>query len=482
MSKTTTRRTDEEAAETSRGEAPAPPVPIKPPAPMTPAWASAVGNQAVARMAAEQAQQDQPEVAGAEEADLDAFDPSAVIEATLAAVGEEAEGEVGDAEAAVATVARSPLARDKSRKTATPRKVPLTAGDVVDVKRVGTRTIREFAKLEQERAITTAEAETWTERTQAVIDRAEKGKGDRAVLARNLDKMRKLPDHFRKRAAAGRSTKGKKLISDFKVEPPVVKVSEHESARISFVLKDDAKSVSAFILSDPDREGTSYRFFNIDATAGYHQVIWDGTFEGTRNRPPRPGTYRIEIGVLGADGKSETVVEQIRVENPDDETMLPRVGSGLAVSTLTFDGSTLILTDDGGNTIEVPATSGLKPNNPKNKEKEDYTTAEHQWAKGKGPIPAGSYMLKPSQYQLPNAGAKGVKYPSGGTAAKWGPMRIQILPNRVKNRSEFFLHMDVSNDGTAGCIGVPPGQEGKFNQIMSLIATNPKDVKLHVGY
>ena len=84
--------------------------------------------------------------------------------------------------------------------------------------------------------------------------------------------------------------------------------------------------------------------------------------------------------------------------------------------------------------------------------------------------------------QQPNAGAAGTKYPSGGTAAKWGPMRIQILPNKVKNRSEFFLHMDVTNDGTAGCIGVPPGEIGKFNQIMSLIATNKSDVKLNVSY
>jgi hypothetical protein len=451
---------------------------------MTPAWASAVGNQAVARMAAEQAPQAEPDAADGGEAALDAGDSHAVLEETLAALDAEAEGEAGETgEATVATLARSPLARDRTKKApAAPRKVPLTDGDVVDVKRVGTRTIGEIAKLEQERAITTAEKEKLTELTQAVIDRAKKGKGDRAVLKYNLNRMRTLPDRYRKRAAAGRSTKGKKLISDFKVEPPVVKVSEHESARISFVLAGDAKSVSAFMLSDPDSEATSYRFFNIDATPGYHQVIWDGTFEGSRNRPPRPGTYRIELGVLGADGKSETVFEQIRVENPDDETVLPRVGSGLAVSSLTFDGSTVILTDDGGNTIEVPATSGLKPNNPKNKEKEDYTTKEHQWAKGKGPIPEGNYLLKPSQYQLPNAGAKGTKYPSGGTAAKWGPMRIQILPNVVKNRSEFFLHMDVSNDGTAGCIGIPPGQEGKFNQIMSLIATNPRDVKLNVGY
>ena len=42
--------------------------------------------------------------------------------------------------------------------------------------------------------------------------------------------------------------------------------------------------------------------------------------------------------------------------------------------------------------------------------------------------------------------------------------------------------MDVTNDGTAGCIGVPPAEVGKFNQIMSLIATSKKNIKLAVTY
>jgi hypothetical protein len=42
--------------------------------------------------------------------------------------------------------------------------------------------------------------------------------------------------------------------------------------------------------------------------------------------------------------------------------------------------------------------------------------------------------------------------------------------------------MDVTNDGTAGCIGIPPAEAGKFNQIMSLIATNKGDVTLNVSY
>jgi hypothetical protein len=471
----TKQRKDEQTVERGRAD-----VHVKPAAPMTPEWASAIGNQVVARLAAEHAEQAQADTEE-EPAAGEPVELLDVVNEALAAVNAEPDGgEVGAGAESVATLRRIPLARQPSKSAA--RKVPLNADDMADLKRVGTRTIKELAKLEQERAITTAEAEEAKAKIEEVMQRAKKGKGDRAVLGRNLDRMRALPRWYRKRAAAGRSTKGRKLISDFKVEPPVVRVGEHESARISFVAKGNPKSISAFILSDPNREGTSYRFFNMDATPGYHQAIWDGTFEGTRNRPPEPGVYRIEISVLGEDGKSETVFEQIRVENPDDETVLPRVGSGLAVSTLTFDGTTLVLTDAGGNTIEVPATSGLKPNNKKNPEKADYTLAEHQWVAGKGPIPEGNYTLKPSQYQVPDADKRGTKYASGGTAAKWGPMRIQILPNRVKNRSEFFLHMDVTNDGTAGCIGIPPGQEGKFNQIMSLIATNKSDVKLNVSY
>jgi hypothetical protein len=60
--------------------------------------------------------------------------------------------------------------------------------------------------------------------------------------------------------------------------------------------------------------------------------------------------------VTGADGKSERLFEQIRVENPGNETVLPQVRSGLAISSLTFDGKIVVVTDTGGNTIVVPAT------------------------------------------------------------------------------------------------------------------------------
>ena len=360
---------------------------------------------------------------------------------------------------------------------------------MADVARVGKRILGQIPQLERERVISTVYAEELKRRIEWFIDRAKQRRpGEQAQIRKDLRALRAHPDELRKRAAEGRSTKGKTLISDFKVTPPVIRVGEGEAARISFVLGDKVKSVTAMIIvheRDPgdDREAdrTWMRTFQIDPKPGYHQAIWDGTFKGMANEPPKTGTYTLEIAVDGEKHR-EQLIERIRVENPDEETVLPRLESGREISTFTFDGHTLILTDSGGDTIESPATSGMKPHNPRNPEKKDYTDPKHQWVANRGPIPAGMYVLKPGHYQVPDADKKGETYTSGGTAAKWGPMRVQIEPNVVKNRSEFFLHMDVMNDGTAGCIGIPPAYEGKFNQMMSLIARSKKDIKLAVSY
>jgi hypothetical protein len=468
-----TRDPDDEVAREGLAPTPASPVPAAPP--LRAAWASAVGNQRVARMAAEYAQQ-------AEESDAE--DSAALLEELpeLLAVVDEAPdgGELQAAPEGVATLRRMHVARKPKAAAAAP---PLTKQDIVDLKRVGTRTINELDKLERERAITTVEAEQGKAAIQGLMERAKVGRGNRAAMGRNLNRMRAMPDALRTRAKAGRSTKDKTLISDFKVVPPVIRVAEHEATRISFVVAGTPQHIGAHILADPGAEGTSFRFFNFKPTEGFHQVIWDGTFEGRAKEPPEPGVYRIEITVTGADGKTERLFEQIRVENPDGDKVLPRVGSGLQVSTLYFDGKTLTLTDDGGNSIDVPTVSGLKANHKKNPDKIDYTDPKWEWEEGKGPIPRGTYVVNPGQFQVPDADKHGTQYASGrGTASHWGPMRVQILPNVVKNRSEFFLHMDVGNDGTAGCIGFPPSEEAKFNQIMSLIATNRKDVKLIVAY
>jgi hypothetical protein len=464
------RRVDLEPLSESRMPSPAPPVPIVP-APVTLAWASAVGNQQVQRIAQEYAEQETEESAYEPIRWLPGLDAA---EAATPGELDERTDETGP----VLARQRSPTMSRRGKGRAP------TAQDVADVERVAARIKKELPKLERERAMTTLEAEEIDKAITWFVKRAkERRPGEQNTIRQDLNGLRKVPDQARKRAAQDRSSnKGKSLISDFKVTPPEIRVGEGEAARISFVLDDKVKSVQANIINHVSDRDTYIKDFAVKPTPGFHQAMWDGTFPGIANKPPKTGTYRLDVTVSDGDKLKERVTELIRVENPADETVLPRVGSGLEISTLFFDGKTFVLSDTSSGSIEVPATSGMKLNNPRNTEKKDFTDPKHQWVSNRGPIPSGTYTVKPGHYQVPDADKKGTTYASQGTAAKWGPMRVQIEPNQVKNRSEFFIHMDVTNDGTAGCIGIPTGHEGKFNQIMSLIATSKKDIKLIVVY
>jgi hypothetical protein len=159
--------------------------------------------------------------------------------------------------------------------------------------------------------------------------------------------------------------------------------------------------------------------------------------------------------------------------------VLPRNGSGYDLAALRFDGTHAVLNDTGGNAIRMRAVSGLRRNNPMSGGR-DWTDRRHQWRKGFGPLPERTYQIARNGVQQPvllrtGRGSAALRYPTGGTAVRWGPRRAPLSPNRVVGprgevRSEFFLHLDVTNDGTAGCIGIHPADEGKFNQIMSLIS------------
>jgi L,D-peptidoglycan transpeptidase YkuD (ErfK/YbiS/YcfS/YnhG family) len=91
--------------------------------------------------------------------------------------------------------------------------------------------------------------------------------------------------------------------------------------------------------------------------------------------------------------------------------------------------------------------------------------------------------------QFPDVRKGKLRFSTGGTVENWGPIRAPLYPTSVtnpttgKSRSGFFLHLDVKKDGTAGCIGVPPESEGKFNQIMALIHHMPnKELPVTVEY
>ncbi len=361
---------------------------------------------------------------------------------------------------------------------------------------------RQLVRLEAERSITTEDAEHWRSRIRAVLAattrvsvRREASRDEaRALwlegrrLLRAAREVREIRDYLREVARRSRSTEGRETISDFRVTPPVIRVQEGEAARISFVLNEPARLIDCYILEfERGREippsSRQFRFSNTDP--GYKYAIWDGTFVGQRTRPPESGTYRVYIHITDRTGRREMFADQIRVENPDEETVLPRTESGLALESLEFDGRNAVLRDAGGNEIRARAISGLTRNHRLNRRHIDYTQPRYQGEQNLGPIPQGTYTIRPAEVQHPEIGRGRLRYPSGGTAAAWGPFRAQLHPGSgtdVRGRSEFFLHLDVTNDGTAGCIGIRSSEEGKFNQMMSLISLNDADLPVNVTY
>jgi hypothetical protein len=175
-------------------------------------------------------------------------------------------------------------------------------------------------------------------------------------------------------------------------------------------------------------------------------------------------------------GYTEQASRRLLLLNWVRRVVLPRTQSGLALRSLEFDGSHAILTDEGGNAIRVRAVSGLKPNNPHNPRRVDYTRPEYQWTSWRGPIPAGEYFIRKNDVQQPDVREDELVFPTWATVREWGPMRVRLNPDAVGGRSSFFFHLDTDDDGTAGCIGVRPDDEGKFNQMMALIAWMPNEM------
>jgi hypothetical protein len=334
--------------------------------------------------------------------------------------------------------------------------------------------------LEEQGHITTEEAEALREH---IPD-------SRRVRCRTIDGLVRRAQRGRRGVAHTRHGRTRThLISNFQVTPRNIRVDEGEAARISFdVTGSDISAIEVFILKyEFSSELPDSRFFDFSRslTPGHKVAVWDGTFTGSRREAPEPGTYRVRVSVSDHSGHHEEVFEQIRVLNPTRATVLPRTGSGLALHSLEFNGSVAVLTDTGGNTIRARAVSGLRPNNPHNPEHRDYTDSRDQCLSNKGPIPAGQYFIDANTAQQPELDRRGrLRYPSGGGARGWGPFRAPLRPANpaaVCGRSGFFFHLDVTDDGTAGCIGISKQEEAKFNQMVALMMRMPTGNNLPVN-
>ena len=357
----------------------------------------------------------------------------------------------------------------------------------------------ELEKLDKERMMTTEDKELFIDGIRKDVKEARKLAGaprtdrKRREEAKKLIELyaraRKAPEQQRKSTEALRSLTGRRLFSQLEIQPPVIHVEDHEAARISFGFKTQPTKVAVWIMEKEQGQTTGFRqLVNItQPTDRYFTAVWEGLFGGSANQPPETGTYRVHITAGDATGDEEIVV-LVRVENPKKKTVKPRAASesGEAVKALTFSGWLLTLEDVKGNAITVRAVSGLRANNPRNTEKRDYTRPSCQWAKDRGPIPAGKYVVKKNSVQMPTLKKVGGKdelhYASGAKAEVWGPFRAPLSPSGVCGREAFFIHVDVKDDGTAGCIGVHPDDVAQFNLMMKILIKSPADVPVEVVY
>ena len=330
------------------------------------------------------------------------------------------------------------------------------------------------AWLEESGAITTEEADSL--KTHVPKSRQVRcqmiGSFERRAQRGRTGSTRDARDHQRKNH----------VITNFSVTPRTIHTDRGEAARIQFDVASTATGVTAYIIKY-ETERPDARFFRLAQTPGHKVAVWDGTFTGSRRYSPEPGTYWVRVWASDADGNQEDRVEQIVVRNDSKSTVLPRTESGLGLRSLRFDGRRAVLTDDGGHEISARAVSGLRANNPHNFAHRDFTDPRFQGDAMRGPIPAGTYFIDGNAAQMPEMVAGKLRYPSGAGAAGWGPFRVPLRPatsTATHGRDQFFFHLDTKNDGTAGCIGISPSDEGRFNQMMALIMRIPTGHHLQV--
>lgn len=114
--------------------------------------------------------------------------------------------------------------------------------------------------------------------------------------------------------------------------------------------------------------------------------------------------------------------------------------------------------------IDYLATSGLP----------DWQRPTDQWARGKGPIPAGEYEIPSEPYWLDTRGVEGLFF--------------HITPEPVgsgdRTRSELGIHWDANVPGTSGCVGLTnrEGWDGFCRRMAKIAALGIKSLPLKVEY
>lgn len=138
---------------------------------------------------------------------------------------------------------------------------------------------------------------------------------------------------------------------------------------------------------------------------------------------------------------------------------------------LHFNGSALVMTN-GEDTYTYPAVSGRPGQNGSF----DYSV-ERQRAAGAGPIPEGTYWIRPDEL-WENAWYK--RAPVSG----WGNYRITIHPfstTDTHGRGGFFIH-GGSRPGSAGCIDLTSHMDQFAHRLTRLSGLRVCQIHLTVDY
>ena len=342
----------------------------------------------------------------------------------------------------------------------------LTARQACRVIAIAARLNREFARLQRKGRLASREAAEFGNWTAFLVRQAERlgrfapatapqqaaQREEARQLLRDAEKLLGLPAEIRRRAAI--EPTARRLILGLRATPRRIDTGRNEAVLVEFTVG-DVESLSGIVLRDETREGTTMREFRwSNPKPGYQSLIWDGTFRTRRTEPPEPGTYRVRLSAHDADGNRDSAVIDIEVSNTGLKKVFPRTGSGLRPATLHFDGSRLLLKDTRGNEIRMRAKSGRGDS---------------------GPIPAGNYTIK--RIEEPRATRNGrLVYGSRSSTRIWGPRRLPLDGGPDSSRRKRYIHLDVGRDGTRGGIGVQPGHEGRFNQMVSLIGDSLRGV------
>jgi hypothetical protein len=118
-----------------------------------------------------------------------------------------------------------------------------------------------------------------------------------------------------------------------------------------------------------------------------------------------------------------------------------------------------------GQIIDYVATSGLP----------DWQRREDQWARARGPLPAGeNYEIPTEPYWLDTRGVEGLFF--------------HITPDPTGSgdriRSELGIHWDANLPGTSGCIGLRnwEGWDAFCRRMSQIAALGIKSIPLKVRY